>query len=76
MLNDRFGKPEKLNLIKSDLVYQLSSFVEKASTKLAISEVATEFPTLCLRMKKPAKRLISMQSPHLYLASAKGYKNQ
>lgn len=56
MLNDRFGKPEKLNLIKSDLVYQLSSFVEKASTKLAISEVATEFPTLCLRMKKPAKK--------------------
>jgi hypothetical protein len=56
MLNDRFGKPEKLNSIKSDLVYQLSSLVEKASTKLAISEMAAEFPTLCLRMKKPAKK--------------------
>ena len=56
MLNDRFRKPEKLNSIKSDLVYQLSTLVEKASTKLAISEMATEFPTLCLRMKKPAKK--------------------
>jgi hypothetical protein len=56
MLNDRFRKPEKLNLIKSDLIYQLSSIDEKASTKLAISEVASEFPTLCLRMKKPAKK--------------------
>ncbi len=56
MLNDRFRKPGKLNSIKSDLVYQLSTLVEKASTKLAISEMATEFPTLCLRMKKPAKK--------------------
>jgi hypothetical protein len=56
MLNNRFGKPEKLNSIKSDLVFQLSGLVEKASTKLAISEMATEFPTLCLRMKKPAKK--------------------
>jgi len=56
MLNDRFGKPEKLNAIKSDLVYQLSGLIEKASTKLAISEIASEFPTLCLRMKKPSKK--------------------
>ena len=56
MLNDRFRKAEKLNSIKLDLAYQLSSLVEKASTKLAISEMATEFPTLCLRMKKPAKK--------------------
>lgn len=56
MLNDRFAKPEKLNAIKSDLIYQLSSLVEKASSKLAVSEMATSFPTLCLRMKKPAKK--------------------
>lgn len=56
MLNNRFGNPEKLNSIKSDLIYQLSSFVEKASTRLAVSEMATEFPTLCLRIKKPAKK--------------------
>jgi len=56
MLNERFSKPKKLYSIKSDLVYHLSSLVEKASTKLAISEIASEFPTLCLRMKKPAKK--------------------
>ena len=56
MLNERFRKPEKLNAIKSDLVYQLSSLVEKASIKLAISEMATEFPTLCVRIRKPAKK--------------------
>jgi hypothetical protein len=56
MLNERFAKPGKLNSIKSDLIYQLSSLVEKASSKLAISEMATEFPTLCLRMKKPSKK--------------------
>ncbi len=56
MLNERFAKPERLNSLKSDLVYQLSSLIEKASTKLAISEMATDFPTLCLRMKKPAKK--------------------
>jgi len=56
MLNERFSKPKKLYSIKSDLVYQLSSLVENASTKLAISEIAMEFPTLCLRMKKPAKK--------------------
>jgi hypothetical protein len=56
MLNERFAKPGKLNSIKSDLIYQLSSLIEKASSKLAISEMATEFPTLCLRMKKPSKK--------------------
>ena len=56
MLNERFAKPGKLNLIKSDLIYQLSTLIEKASSKLAISEMATEFPTLCLRMKKPSKK--------------------
>jgi hypothetical protein len=56
MLNERFSKPKKLYSIKSDLIYQLSGLVEKASTKLAISEIATEFPTLCLRMKKPSKK--------------------
>ena len=56
MLNDRFRKAEKLNSIKLDLAYQLSSLVEKASTKLAISEMATESPTLCVRKKKPAKK--------------------
>ena len=56
MLNKRFAKPGKLNSIKSDLIYQLSTLVEKASTKLAISEMNTEFPTLCLRMKKPGKK--------------------
>lgn len=56
MLNERFSKPKKLYSIKSDLIYQLSGLVEKASTKLAISEIASEFPTLCLRMKKPSKK--------------------
>jgi len=56
MLNERFAKPGKLNSIKSDLIYQLSSLIEKASSKLAISEMATKFPTLCLRMKKPSKK--------------------
>lgn len=56
MLNEKFAKPGKLNSLKSDLVYQLSSLIEKASTKLAISEMATDFPTLCLRMKKPGKK--------------------
>ena len=56
MLNERFAKPGKLNSIKSDLIYQLSTLIEKASSKLAISEMATEFPTLCLRMKKPSKK--------------------
>jgi hypothetical protein len=56
MLNERFAKPERLNSIKSDLVYQLSSLIEKASSNLAISEMATEFPTLCLRMKKPGRK--------------------
>ena len=56
MLNERFAKPGNLNSIKSDLIYQLSSLIEKASSKLAISEMATEFPTLCLRMKKPGKK--------------------
>ncbi len=56
MLNERFAKPGRLNSLKSDLVYQLSNLIEKASTKLAISEMATDFPTLCLRMKKPAKK--------------------
>ena len=56
MLNERFAKPGNLNSIKSDLIYQLSSLIEKASSKLAISEMATEFPTLCLRMKKPSKK--------------------
>jgi hypothetical protein len=56
MLNEKFAKPERLNSIKSDLGYQLSSLIEKASSSLAISELATEFPTLCLRMKKPGKK--------------------
>lgn len=56
MLNERFAKPGKLNSIKSDLIYQLSSLIEKASSKLAISEMATAYPTLCLRMKKPSKK--------------------
>ena len=56
MLNKRFSKPKKLYSIKSDLIYHLSGLVQKASTKLAISEIASEFPTLCLRMKKPAKK--------------------
>ena len=56
MLNERFAKSGKLNSIKSDLSYRLSSLIEKASSKLAISEMATEFPTLCLRMKKPARK--------------------
>jgi hypothetical protein len=56
MLNERFAKPQRLNSIKSDLVYQLSSLIEKAASNLAISEMATEFPTLCLRMKKPSKK--------------------
>ncbi len=56
MLNERFAKPGKLNSVKSDLIYQLSSLIEKASTKLAISEMATDFPTLCLRMRKPSKK--------------------
>lgn len=56
ILNKRFAKPGKLNSIKSDLIYQLSSLIEKASTKLAISEIDSEFPTLCLRMKKPGKK--------------------
>ena len=56
LLNEKFAKPERLNSIKSDLIYQLSSLIEKASSKLAISQMATEFPTLCLRMKKPGKK--------------------
>lgn len=56
LLNEKFGKPGKLNPIKSDLIYHLSAYTEKASTRIAISEMATEFPTLCLRMKKPAKK--------------------
>ena len=56
LLNERFAESDTLNSIKSDLVYQLSSLIEKASSKLAISEMATEFPTLCLRMKKPGKK--------------------
>lgn len=56
MLNEKFAKPERLNSIKSDLIYQLSSLIERASSKLAVSQMATEFPTLCLRMKKPGKK--------------------
>lgn len=56
VLNERFSKPKKLSSIKSDLIYQLSGLVEKASTKLAISEITSEFPTLCLRMRKPNKK--------------------
>jgi hypothetical protein len=56
MLNEKFAKPERLNSIKSDLIYQLSSLIEKASSKLAVSQMTTEFPTLCLRMKKPGKK--------------------
>lgn len=56
MLNEKFSKRELLNSIKSDLGYQLSGLIEKASSKLAISELATEFPTLCLRMRKPARK--------------------
>jgi hypothetical protein len=55
-LNERFAKPGKLNSIKSDLIYQLSDQVEKASSGLAISEIASDFPTLRLRMKKPSKK--------------------
>lgn len=56
LLNERFAESESLNSIKSDLVYQLSGLIEKASSKLAIGEIATEFPTLCVRMKKPGKK--------------------
>ena len=55
-LKEQFANPKKLNSIKSGLVYRLSELVEKSSTKLVISEINSQFPTLCLRMKKPAKK--------------------
>ena len=57
ILNNKFGSLKKLNLIKSDFVYELSDLIGKTNTKIAISELNSDQPTLCLRMKKPNKKV-------------------
>ena len=57
ILNNKFGSIKKLNSIKSDFVYELSDLVSKTNTKIAISELNSDQPTLCLRMTKPNKKV-------------------
>jgi hypothetical protein len=56
MLHERFNQAEKLNSIKSNLIYEISSQVGQESRRLAISEIASDRPTLCVRMEKPKKK--------------------
>ena len=57
ILNNKFGSIKKLNSIKSDFVYELSDLISKTNTKIAISELNSDQPTLCLRMTKPNKKV-------------------
>jgi hypothetical protein len=57
ILNNKFGSLKKLNSIKSDFVYELSNLISKTNTKIAISELNSDQPTLCLRMTKPNKKV-------------------
>jgi len=56
ILNDKFKDRSKLNQIKTDLAFELSSQPKSSMPKIAISELYSELPTLCLRMQMPGNK--------------------
>ena len=56
ILNDKFKDRNKLNQIKTDLAFELSNQPKSSMPKIAISELYSELPTLCLRMQMPGNK--------------------
>ena len=56
ILNNTFRDRSKLNQIKTDLAFKLSNQPKSSMPKIAISELYSELPTLCLRMQMPGNK--------------------
>lgn len=56
ILNNKFRDRSKLNQIKTDLAFKLSNQPKSSVPKIAISELNSELPTLCLRMQMPGNK--------------------
>ena len=56
ILNSSYRNKEKVSKIKNDLIFELSNNLSADLPRIAVSELYSDLPTLCLRMQMPKNK--------------------